>query len=293
LSDNTTLGVTAEHPIYSLDRQGFVLASDLREGERLLSKTGITKLVTKVIEQQSQPVYNLEIRQWHNFLVGSSGVVVHNACFENLKAIIDDLDPVEREKKLREYLKDVYSQGNITKQKNRICSVFQATIPDGANELFQVVKGIADNLPTQGKYDKVGYANFSPYSLADVAIDMQGEDAGDYYRGLKSLLREKGIVISDTAPVTQANLDKLADEMKIPHKANTKRIEQIGGKLTINGIGFTWHHHQDTKTMQLVLSSVHNDDAKHNGGKALVKAGKKGEAALFPELEKYLEYLCD
>jgi hypothetical protein len=80
LSDNTTLGVTAEHPIYSLDRQGFVLAADLREGERLLTKTGNLSIVPKEIGQQSQPVYNLEIRQWHNFLVGSSGVVVHNGC---------------------------------------------------------------------------------------------------------------------------------------------------------------------------------------------------------------------
>jgi hypothetical protein len=78
LSDNSTLGVTAEHPIYSLDRQGFVLAADLREGERLLTKTGSLNILSKEIEQQSQPVYNLEIRQWHNFLVGSSGVVVHN-----------------------------------------------------------------------------------------------------------------------------------------------------------------------------------------------------------------------
>jgi hypothetical protein len=102
LSDNSTLGVTAEHPIYSIDRQGFVLASDLREGERLLTKTGITKLVTKVIEQQAQPVYNLEIRQWHNFLVGSSGVVVHNQYPKFGKNFADkiftpnDLDEVEK-----------------------------------------------------------------------------------------------------------------------------------------------------------------------------------------------------
>ncbi|MCB0638748.1 MAG: hypothetical protein KDC54_19100, partial [Lewinella sp.] len=28
------------------------------------------------------PVYNLEVREWHAFLVGDAGVLVHNTCFK-------------------------------------------------------------------------------------------------------------------------------------------------------------------------------------------------------------------
>jgi hypothetical protein len=77
-SNGDTLGVTGTHPLYSLDRQGFVPVEDIKEGEHLLSKAGIITVVAKTYDPTPQAVYNLEVGQWHNFLVGQSAVVVHN-----------------------------------------------------------------------------------------------------------------------------------------------------------------------------------------------------------------------
>jgi hypothetical protein len=62
-----------------LDRQGFVPVEDIKEGEHLLSKAGIITVVAKTYDPTPQAVYNLEVGQWHNFLVGQSAVVVHNS----------------------------------------------------------------------------------------------------------------------------------------------------------------------------------------------------------------------
>jgi hypothetical protein len=66
------------HPLYSLDRQQFIPTEDIKVGEHLLSKSGIITVVSKTYDPTPQEVYNLEVGQWHNFLVGISGVVVHN-----------------------------------------------------------------------------------------------------------------------------------------------------------------------------------------------------------------------
>jgi death-on-curing family protein len=73
-----SLGATGTHPLYSLDRQQFIPTEDIKVGERLLSKSGIITVVSKRYDATPQAVYNLEVGQWHNFLVGKSGVVVHN-----------------------------------------------------------------------------------------------------------------------------------------------------------------------------------------------------------------------
>ena len=92
-----SLGVTGTHPLYSLDRQQFTPVSELRIGEKLLSKSGTVTLTEKTFDPTPQEVYNLEVGQWHNFLVGSSGVVVHNGpcnvTFEEFVNTVSDFKP--------------------------------------------------------------------------------------------------------------------------------------------------------------------------------------------------------
>ena len=90
LSNGETLGVTAPHPFYSLDRQCFVAAAELRVQERLLTQSGSVCVVANTIDQTPQQVYNLEVRHWHTFLVGDCGAVVHNN-YENVKKAIQGL----------------------------------------------------------------------------------------------------------------------------------------------------------------------------------------------------------
>jgi hypothetical protein len=77
--------ILSTHPL----RQGFVPIEDIKEGEHLLSKAGIITVVSKTYDPTPQAVYNLEVGQWHNFLVGVSAVVVHNNYFEEIKVIVN------------------------------------------------------------------------------------------------------------------------------------------------------------------------------------------------------------
>ncbi len=61
------------------------------------------------------------------------------------------------------------------------------------------------------------------------------------------------------------------------------KIETLpGGKIRINGVDHTWHHHQDGKTMFPIPSSIHNTTGgfggyPHSGGAAVIKRELQGE----------------
>jgi len=75
------LGVTNNHPIYSVSKGDWSLAGHLEIGEEVLAKGGNTRVISMERDLTIQPVYNLEVKDLHNFLVGDSGVVVHNNCW--------------------------------------------------------------------------------------------------------------------------------------------------------------------------------------------------------------------
>jgi hypothetical protein len=75
------LGVTYQHPIYSVTAGDWKLAGELVIGEKVLTKSGETTVTRLFKKEGKEAVYNLEIKDFHNFLVGESGIVVHNACF--------------------------------------------------------------------------------------------------------------------------------------------------------------------------------------------------------------------
>ncbi len=75
-----TVRVTAAHPFYSLDAQDWRLAGELRLGERVQSKDNQGILTGASYLPGKHKVYNLEVRTNHNFLVGNSGLLVHNQC---------------------------------------------------------------------------------------------------------------------------------------------------------------------------------------------------------------------
>ncbi|MFM2392614.1 MAG: hypothetical protein RLZZ546_591, partial [Bacteroidota bacterium] len=89
--DGTELGVTNNHPIYSVSKGDWQHAGHLEIGEEVLAKVGNTKVISKERDLTVQPVYNLEIKDLHNFLVGEDGVVVHNTCFNIVKKRLEDL----------------------------------------------------------------------------------------------------------------------------------------------------------------------------------------------------------
>ena len=74
-----TIGTTSNHPFWSVDRQAYVQAGQLRIGERLHTYSGDTKrVISKLARPGPQPVYNLEVFAEHVYYVGQDGLLVHN-----------------------------------------------------------------------------------------------------------------------------------------------------------------------------------------------------------------------
>jgi hypothetical protein len=91
LDDGTpSIGCTGNHPYWSVDRQDFVRADQLRQGETLQSADGSLCHVASVMKRHlTEPVavYNLEIDGHHVYSVGEGGVLVHNLCGKDLQGL--------------------------------------------------------------------------------------------------------------------------------------------------------------------------------------------------------------
>jgi hypothetical protein len=80
------LEVTANHRLYSAERNGWTEATDLRPGERLMTAEGEAVLDSARRLPSSHRVYNLEVEQEHEYHVSGIAVAVraHNACTSTL-----------------------------------------------------------------------------------------------------------------------------------------------------------------------------------------------------------------
>jgi hypothetical protein len=71
--------VTANHPYWSVDRQDFVPAGELRNGETVDTQQGLQHVAATTEIAYSGYLHNLETTE-HVFRVGSFGTLVHNSC---------------------------------------------------------------------------------------------------------------------------------------------------------------------------------------------------------------------
>ena len=74
------IGSTANHPFWSEDRQAFVPAGELHEGEHLRRADNTITQVTRITPRRGPPanVFNLEVNAEHVYFVSDAGVLVHN-----------------------------------------------------------------------------------------------------------------------------------------------------------------------------------------------------------------------
>lgn len=72
---------------YSFRNHDFISASDLKIKEQILAKNGTVAVTSHQISNRTQSVYNLEVRNKHNFLVGDCGVAVHNSYWPDAKEL--------------------------------------------------------------------------------------------------------------------------------------------------------------------------------------------------------------
>jgi len=90
-SSPETIGVTGNHPFWSVDRAEFVQAGELTIGERLQTLGGDIRWVQpKLPRPGPTPVYNLEVQDEHVYYVGANGVLAHNAGKGKNKCADDD-----------------------------------------------------------------------------------------------------------------------------------------------------------------------------------------------------------
>ncbi len=75
--ENQPTGVTTNHPYWSVDRQCFLQAGDLKRGEHVETRYGPRQVVS-LTPRGNQPVYNLEVHGEHVYRVGTLGTLVHN-----------------------------------------------------------------------------------------------------------------------------------------------------------------------------------------------------------------------
>ena len=141
LTGGERLGVTGSHPIYSKDQGGWVVASDLRVGEQVLTQSGQAILLAKEKIAGSHRVYNLEVKDYHNFLVGESGIVVHNTCKK--AALVKNLNHPDF-KKIVAQMPDGPIKDNLLKLK----AWKDATPPNPKYQQF--LDDFADNVPVEG-----------------------------------------------------------------------------------------------------------------------------------------------
>ena len=95
-SDQPTesIGVTANHPFWSIDRAEFVQAGELTIGERLQTLAGDIHWVQQKLPRPGpEPVYNLEVHAEHVYYVGTNGILAHNAGSEYGKSRLNILNP--------------------------------------------------------------------------------------------------------------------------------------------------------------------------------------------------------
>lgn len=80
--DNDTskpLGVTANHPIMSADRNDWVPAGELQINEQVKTTDGTVTLISKSKHPTRETVYNVEVHRSHAYHVSQFGILAHNS----------------------------------------------------------------------------------------------------------------------------------------------------------------------------------------------------------------------
>lgn len=243
------LGVTHKHPIYSVTKGDWEFAGELEVGEEVLTKDGGAKVVTKELGK-AQQVYNLEVKDYHNFLVNASGIVVHNTgCFNAVK----------------ELLKDFVTHKKVGGKSGAVRNGNKVDLPDGRS------------VPINGKEfpDLTGFtaktSNGSP--LAKKFDNLKGNNNRDFdNKAANDWLFDESGLLDDFDDVFITNNDRTKSWLKLKKNGEWKE--------------YTWHHHENGKTMMLVEREVHSK-ISHVGGASLISSGATTAiddfASLFPD----------
>ena len=155
------LGVTDTHPIWSEDRQAFVVAGQLQRGERLRQLNGTLTQVTRITPMRGPPVnvYNLEIDGEHVYHVTTNGLLVHNACPWDKMAVGE----------------------HALQDKHNWSKLFGDTRPT-----LQTIQPHIDDVLTNGTWRKVG--NATGKGKVVIGEILEAQHNGVWVRGFRDLM---------------------------------------------------------------------------------------------------------
>ncbi len=164
-----TLGASPRHPIYSLTYGDWRVAGELEVGEKVLSKVGASVVKTSEKKESLERVYNIEVQKVHNFLVGESGILVHNACWKTID------DALNRAKisvaDLKKMIEDGWNEG------------IDWNPLDGGRAAGYFGRGrFFEGLLWKGKYRKSGYKYTGLDDLGE-GLGSQNYPVVDVYKG--------------------------------------------------------------------------------------------------------------
>jgi hypothetical protein len=227
---------TAPHPFWSLDRNGWIAASHLMQGERVKAVDGEQTVDSIFFDKKLSDVFNLEVQSAHNYVI-NGGIFVHNAC-----SFVGDLD--------------IFIKSYGVKLQ-RITERFT----DGLSDAYAFYgKKIINGVERKVYYTKFGFpdfANFCPgKSFCFHVSDLNGKGT-DFSRATTWLINQKGASVVRESGATAIEIFE-------------------------NGVWnkYTWHHHEDCKTLMPVLSEVHNKFS-HTGGAAMIEKAKAELIGMF------------
>ncbi len=106
---------TKTHPFY-VQGQGWVVAGELKVGDKLLDINGNTLVIDDVtIEFTEEPttVYNFQVENFHTYHVGEIGVLVHNASYPSNRQKYMGSTPRKTSKVGREVIERMRNEGRI------------------------------------------------------------------------------------------------------------------------------------------------------------------------------------
>ena len=264
-----TLGVTAAHPIYSEDVGDWRLAGELVIGEVVKTMDGTAILLQKR-QVEAQRVFNLEVREVHNFLVGDGRLVVHNLCHKDTRKFF-------KEKGIRAGDKNHPPAGTSKSTNVADNTKIKKNHPDAR---------VDDNGKIKICYDDFGFPGFR--KLVPKLIDKKGIEIYG--------IAEIPNMLGENSKDFKAALDIL--KTKLPEDSPVQSITAGKVPFEIDGIKYTFHHHHDGKSMMLVPSSINNPatgGVSHIGGSTIVKKEKPSPFKEFGPLsdKDYTKTKCE
>lgn len=156
------LGVTTTHPIWSEDRQSFLPAAQLTEGEHLRQANGQQTQLTRITPKRGPPelVYNLEVDAEHVYHVAATGLLVHNQCISATSSSLNafDYEHVFSKQHIRNGIDSLGSsraaiQENVANAISKANS--QRLLQVGSNQIETLMNGLPATIRAQVSPDGV------------------------------------------------------------------------------------------------------------------------------------------